>query len=1334
MYFLRFWRGFDTSTISPRLPHHKCRQFLEVFGALQGALEGDFSLQSYWDAWIENVAYLEQMDIFNLLNSNLAAPETPRSTFTFMASDDLTGEHAERSEDGDDEGQNEEAESKMDDELLFAGCLCDSDVSNGADHTEQDAFEAPNGLNADQDHIGDIIPKASETFLADEDAEINADGNVPVAGGGELPRVDGEFAEQPDDIEEKAHSIAETAEQQQDEYQDDASSKEGEEDVGMVPSEHALDEEPSIAEEQQQDEEEDDASSKEGKEDCGMVPAEQPLDEEPVFLEEQQQDEDQDASSKEGKEDGDMIPAEHALDEEPSIPEEQQQDEEEDDASSKDGKEDCGMVPAEQPLDEEPSILEEQQQDEDQDDASSKEGKEDGDMIPAEQPLDEEPSILEEQQQDEDQDDASSKEGKEDGGMVPAEHALDEEPSIPEEQQQDEEEDDASSKEGKEDGDMIPAEHALDEEPSIPEEQQQDKDQDDASSKEGEEDVGMIPAEHALDEEPSILEEQQQDEDQDDASSKEGKEDGGFIPAEQPLDEEPSIPEEQQQDEDQDDASSKEGKEDGDMIPAEHPLDEEPSIPMPLQADVSKNPTDLHAQVVDEALADSTLLATADVNADALSTGGHQESGHMSDEQLGWLGLNEDGILEDETAVADDVQSPGKAHSEMDADCNSPAADSDELPGVDEEFAEQPDESEEKAHSIAEPEEQDDASSKKDKEDGDMVLAEHALDKEPSILEEQQQDEDQDDASSKEGKEDGDMIPAEHALDEEPSIPEEQQQDEDQDDASSKEGKEDGDMIPAEHALDEEPSIAEEQQQDEDQDDASSKEGKEDGDMIPAEQPLDEEPSIPMPLQANVSKNPTDLHAQVVDEALADSTLLATADVNADALSTGGHQESGHMSDEQLGWLGLNEDGILEDETAVADDVQSPGKAHSEMDADCNSPAADSDELPGVDEEFAEQPDESEEKAHSIAEPEEQQKDEEEEDASSKEDKEDAGMIPAEHALDEEPSIAEEQQQDEEEDDASSKEGKEDGDMIPAEQPLDEEPSIPMPLQADLHAQVVDEALADSTLLATADVNADALSTGGHQESGHMSDEQLGWLGLNEDGILEDETAVADDVQSPGKAHSEMDADCNSPAADSDELPGVDGEFAEQPDESEEKTHSIAEPEEQQKDEEEDGASSKEDKDSMIPAEQPLDEELFISVKSSAERQDVAEFQAETDRHELKDGIDEFQEDTGQMGAVGCQQLFQIMSLWFVVSLSGKRLVPTQLNHLTKFIQRADINMTLFWPSQDVAKPLCPGLPRQCERRMKAPWKIWRTQWRACGMRLVVCQGLKDELHTDVSE
>ena len=1243
MYFLRFWRDFDTSTISPRLPHHKCRQFLEVFGALQGALEGDFSLQSYWDAWIENVAYLEQMDIFNLLHSNLAAPETPRSTFTFMASDDLTGEHAERSEDGDDEAQNEEAESKMDDELLFAGCLCDSDVSNGADHTEQEcgAFEAPNGLNADQDHIGDIIPKASETFLADEDAETNADGNAPVAGGGELPRVDGEFAEQPDDIEEKAHSIAETEEQQQDEDQDDASSKEGKEDGDMIPAEHALDEEPSIPEEQQQDEEEDDASSKEDKEDGDMFPAEQPLDEEPSFQEEQQQDKDQDdASSKEGEEDVGMVPSEQPLDEEPSFLEEQQLDEE-DDASSKEGKEDGGMVPAEQPLDQEPSFLEEQQQDEDQD-ASSKEGKEDGDMIPAEQPLDQEPSFLEEEQQeDEQQDDASSKEGKEDCGMVPAEQPLDEEPSILEEQQQDEDQD-ASSKEGKEDGDMIPAEQPLDEEPSfLEEEQQEDEQQDDASSKEGKEDCGMVPAEQPLDEEPSILEEQQQDEDQDDASSKEGKEDGDMIPAEQPLDDEPSMLEEQLQDEDQDDASSKEGKEDGGMVPAEHALDEEPSM--------------LEEQQQDE-----------------------------------------------------DQDDASSKEGKEDGDMNPAEKTLDEKPSIPEEQQQD--------------EEEDDASSKEGKEDGDMIPAEHALDEEPSIVEEQQQDEDQDDASSKEGKEDGGMIPAEQPLDEEPSFPEEQQQDEDQDDASSKEGKEDGDMIPAEHPLDEEPSIAEEQQQDEDQDDASSKEGKEDGDMIPAEQPLDEEPSIPMPLQADVSKNPTDLHAQVVDEALADSTLLATADVNADALSTGGHQESGHMSDEQLGWLGLNEDGILEDETAVADDVQSPGKAHSEMDADCNSPAADSDELPGVDGEFAEQPDESEEKAHSIAEPEEQQKDEEEDDASSKEDKEDGSMIPAEHALDEEPSIAEEQQQDEDQDDASSKEGKEDGDMIPAEQPLDEEPSIPMPLQADvsknptdLHAQVVDEALADSTLLATADVNADALSTGGHQESGHMSDEQLGWLGLNEDGILEDETAVADDVQSPGKAHSEMDADCNSPAADSDELPGVDGEFAEQPDESEEKTHSIAEPEEQQKDEEEDGASSKEDKDSMIPAEHALDEEFFISVKSSAEREDVAEFQAETDRHELKDGIDEFQEDTGQMGAVGCQQLFQIMSLWFVVALSGKRLVPTQLNHLTKFIQRADINMTLFWPSQDVAKPLCPGFPRQCERRMKAPWKIWRTQWRACG-------------------
>ena len=549
MDFLNFCRDLDTSTISPRLPHHKCRQFLEVFGALQGALEGDFSLQSYWDAWIENVAYLEQMDIFNLLNSNLAAPETPRSTFTFMASDDLTGEHAE-SEDGD-EGQNE-AESKMDDELLFAGCLCDSDVSNGADHTEQECglFDAPNGLNADQDQIGDIIPKESETFLADEDAEINADGNTPAAHGDELPRVDGEFPEQPDESEEKAHSIAE--------------------------------------------------------------------------------------------------------------PEEQQQDEDKDDASSKEGKEDDGMVSAEQTLTGEPTIPEEKQQDEDKDDASSKEGKEDGGMVPAEQTLTGEPSILEEQEQDEDQDDASSKEGKEDAGIIPAE-----------------------------------------------------------------------------DEEPSILEGQQQDEDEDDASSKEGKEDG-VIFAEQPLDEEPSTLEEQEQDQDQDDASSKEGKEDGGMIPAEQPLDEEPSTPMPLQADVSKNPTDLHALVVDEALADSTLLATADGNADALSTGGHQESGHMSDEQLGWVGLNEDGILEDETAVADDVESPGKAHSEMDADGNSAATDSNELPGVDGEFAEQPDESEEQTHSIAEPEEQqdedeDDGSSKEGEEDG-VIFAEQPLDEEPSIL------------------------------------------------------------------------------------------------------------------------------------------------------------------------------------------------------------------------------------------------------------------------------------------------------------------------------------------------------------------------------------------------------------------------------------------------------------------------------------------------------------------------------------------------------------------------------------------------------------------------
>ena len=862
------------------------------------------------------------MDIFNLFNSNLAAPETPRSTFTFMASDDLTGEHAE-SEDGD-EGQNE-AESKMDDELLFAGCLCDSDVSNGADHTEQECglFDAPNGLNADQDQIGDIIPKESETFLADEDAEINADGNTPGAHGDELPRVDGEFPEQPDESEEKAHSIAEP---------------------------------------------------------------------------------------------------------------------------------------------------EEQQQDEDKDDASSKEGKEDG-VIFAEQPLDEEPSFQEEEQQDEDKDDASSKEGKEDDGMVPAEQTLTGEPTIPEEKQQDEDKDDASSKEGKEDG-------------------------------------GMVPAEQTLTGEPSILEEQEQDEDQDDASSKEGKEDAGIIPAE---DEEPSILEGQQQDEDEDDASSKEGKEDGGMIPAEQPLDEEPSTPMPLQADVSKNPTDLHALVVDEALADSTLLATADGNADALSTGGHQESGHMSDEQLGWVGLNEDGILEDETAVADDVQSPGTAHSEMDADGNSAATDSDELPGVDGEFAEQPDESEEQTHSIAEPEEQqdedeDDGSSKEGKEDG-VILAEQPLDEEPSILEEQQQDDDEDDASRRE-EEDG-VIFAEQPLDEEPSILEEQQQDEDQDDGSSREGKEDAGIIPAEHPLDEEPSIQEEQQQDEDQDDASSKEGKEDG-VICAEQPLDEEPSIQ----------------------------------------------------------------------------------------------------------------------------EEQQKDEDEDDASSKEDKEDAGIIPAEQPFDEMPSSPEEQQQDEDQDDASSKEDKEDAGIIPAEQPLDAVPSIPMLLEADvsknptdLHALVVDEALADSTLLAAADDNADAFSTGGHQESGHMSDEQLGWVGLNEDGILEDETAVADDVQSPGKAHSEMDADGNSAATDSDELPGVDGEFAEQPDESEEQTHSIAEPEEQQ-DEDEDDASSKEGKEDgdMIPSEQT---------------EDVAEFQAETDRHDSNDGIDEFEEDTGQMGAVGCLQLFQ---------------------------------------------------------------------------------------------
>ena len=1139
------------------------------------------------------------MDIFNLLNSNLAAPETPRSTFTFMASDDLTGEHAE-SEDGD-EGQNE-AESKMDDELLFAGCLCDSDVSNGADHTEQEGgvFDAPNGLNADQDQIGDIIPKESETFLADDDTEINADGNTPVAHGDELPRVDGEFAEQPDESEEKAHSIAEPEEQQQDVDEDDASSKEGKEHGDMIPAEQTLDGEPSITEEQQQDEDQDDASRKEDKEDAVIIPAEQPLDEEP------------------------------------STPEEQEQDEDQDDVSRKEDKEDAVIIPAEQPLDEEPSTLEEQQHDEDKDDARSKEGKED-EMIFAEQPLDEEPSIQEEQQQDEDEDDARSKEGKEDGGMVPAEKPLLEEPSIQEEQQKDEDEDDARSKEGKED-EMIFAEQPLDEEPSIQQEQQQDEDEDDASSKEGKED-GVICAEQPLDEEPSIQEEQQKDEDEDDASSKEDNEDAGIIPAEQPLDEMPSIPEEQQQDEDEDDASSKEGKEDAVIIPAELPLDAVPSIPMPLQADVAKNPTDLHALVVDEALEDSTLLATADDDADALSTGGHQESGHMSDEQLGWVGLNEDGILEDETAVADDVQSPGKAHSEMDADGNSAAADSDELPGVDGAFAEQPDESEEQTHSIAEPEEQqdedeDDGSSKEDKEDDDMIPAEKPLLEEPSIQEEQQKDEDEDDASSEDGKEDDDMIPAEKPLDKEPSTLEEQEQDEDQDDVSSKEGKEDDDMIPAEKPLDKEPSTPEEQEQDEDQDDASSKEGKEDGVMF-AEQPLDEEPSIPeeqeqdedqddvsskedkedgvvfaeqpldavpsipMPLQADVSKNPTDLHALVVDEALEDSTLLATADDDADALSTGGHQESGHMSDEQLGWVGLNEDGILEDETAVADDVQSPGKAHSEMDADGNSAAADSDELPGVDGAFAEQPDESEEQTHSIAEPEEQQ--------------------------------------DEDEDDASSKEGKEDAVIIPAELPLDAVPSIPMPLQADvsknptdLHALVVDEAFEDPTLLATADDDADAFSTGGHQESGHMSDEQLGWVGLNEDGILEDETAVADDVQSPGKAHSEMDADGNSAAADSDELPGVDGEFAEQPDESEEQTHSIAEPEEQQ-DEDEDDASSKEGKEDgdMIPSEQT---------------EDVAEFQAETDRHDSNGGIDELEEDTGQMGAVGCLQLFQIMS------------------------------------------------------------------------------------------